>query len=132
MDPGVSEADDVRPTIARQVGEEARVSFDPPGSSLVTEAVDDPPWCGERADSCPRSIQCCLHPRYLTGREHEHAGIVRVVHIVHEHVAVRTVVAGSIREGGTTEVLIRLIGGVVDQVSSVTPRSIVSPDVAKV
>src|SRR5215208_3806622 len=42
MDPGVSEADDVRPTIARQVGEEAWVSFDPPGSSLVTEAVDDP------------------------------------------------------------------------------------------
>ncbi len=47
-DPGISEADDVRATVARHVGEEARVLFDtPPGG--VTEIPDDQLWCLEGA-----------------------------------------------------------------------------------
>src|SRR5262245_41630724 len=40
-----------------------------------------------------------MHPGHLLGREHEHGIIVNVIHIVHEHVAIRTVAAGDVWKG---------------------------------
>src|SRR5262249_20620633 len=42
VDPGVSEADDVRAAVARDVDDEARVLVDTPASGDVAEVVDDP------------------------------------------------------------------------------------------
>src|SRR5262245_49269183 len=40
-----------------------------------------------------------MHPGHLLGREHAHGIIINVIHIVHEHVAVRTVAAGDVWKG---------------------------------
>jgi hypothetical protein len=46
----------------------------------------------------------------LADREHEHARIVRVVHVVHEPVAVRAVATANARESGALVVATSRIG----------------------
>src|SRR5262249_29179289 len=46
----------------------------------------------------PRPVERRLHPGHLAGGEHDHGVVVDVVHVVHEHVAVRRVAARDVRE----------------------------------
>jgi len=68
----------------------------------------------------------------LADREHEHAGIVRAVHVVREPVAVRAVATANARESGALVVATSRIGGVANLVASVAPRPVVAPDVEEV
>ena len=50
------------------------------------------------AELLSRTIQGHLHPHHLLCCKHEHGIIVNVIHVVHEHVPARAVVAGHMRE----------------------------------
>src|SRR5918994_2189700 len=47
VDPVVSEAHDVRTTVARQISEEAGMPLDTPAPGDITEIFDNPLWCGD-------------------------------------------------------------------------------------
>ena len=79
-----------------------------------------------------RAIQAGLHARDLARREHEHRGIVDVVHVVHEHVAVGPVAAGDVRERRRAGVATALIGRVGHVVRAGAARAVVTPDVVQV
>jgi hypothetical protein len=50
---------------------------------------------GFRTDRASRAVERRLDPHRLAGREHHHGGVVDVVHVVHEHVTVGTVVTAD-------------------------------------
>jgi glycerol-3-phosphate dehydrogenase len=84
------------------------------------------------AEGGPVRVQAGLHPRHLPLGEHDHRDVVDEVHVVHEQVAVRPVVAGDVGELRLAEVEPGLVGGVVDEVGAVAAVAVVSPDVQQV
>ena len=95
---GTGERVDVRPGDLRRVGVLlVRVHPAAPRDSAVDDA--SAPEC-----LLSRPGQRRVHARDLAGGEHEHRGVVDVVHVVHEHVAVRAVAAGDVRERRLAEV----------------------------
>ena len=91
-----------------------------------------PRTAGGRADGAPRTIEAGLHAGDLARGEHEHRGIIDIVHVVHEHVAVGSVVAGDVRERRRAGVSSRLIGRVRHVVRARTAGAVIAPDVVEV
>ena len=85
-----------------------------------------------RADAGSVAVEASLNALDLAGAEHEHRVVVGVVHVVHEQIAVRAVVAAQVREGGLAEVVVGLVRRVVDEVVAVAATPIIAPDVAQV
>src|SRR5919109_4212480 len=78
------------------------------------------------------AVEGAVHARGLAGGEHEHRAVVDVVHVVHEQVAVRAVIAGDVRERRLAVVLARLVGRVGAVVRALAARPVVTPDVEQV
>jgi hypothetical protein len=52
----------------------------------------------------PRFRECCPHSYYLLSSKHKHGVIVYIVHVVHEHITIRPIIAGDVREIGSLAV----------------------------
>src|SRR6266849_3878248 len=70
-----------------------------------------------------------VHTRHLLGGKHEHRGVVDVVHVIHEHVAIGPVAAGDMRKFGLAEIRMQRVGGIGNEVGAGAVFGI-APDVA--
>ena len=88
--------------------------------------------CLDVADRASVAVEASLHARHLPGGKHEHRHVVGIVHVVHEHVAVRPIVAGDVGERGRAEIVVALVRRVGDEVAAAASVAIVSPDMPQV
>src|SRR5215475_6096538 len=77
------------------------------------------------------TVERRVHAGHLLRGEHEHCGVVHVVHVVHEHIAVRPVAAGDMGELGLPVIRKLRIRRVTDEICSLAMGS-VSPYVVKI
>src|SRR5687767_898133 len=85
------------------------------------------PWL----ERIPLVLEHRSHPHDLLRREHDQRGVIRIVHIVHKHIAIWTIAAGNARERWRSLVRTSGIRGVSDVICAGAIFA-VTPDVAQV
>src|SRR5277367_4343891 len=83
------------------------------------------------SDAAPRACQGGVHSRDLLRGEHQHCIVVDIVHVIHEHVPVRTVAATYMRKFRLSIIGKFCVRRVVYKIGAFTMLS-VSPDVVQV
>ncbi len=96
-------------------------------------ALEEPREGGQRLEEgAAATVEGRVHAARLAAGEHEHRRVVDIVHVVHEHVAVRPVVTGDLGEGRRADVLVGLVRSVRDLVRAPASCAVVPPDVEEV
>src|SRR5436190_7518689 len=72
-----------------------------------------------------------MHPGDLLNSKHEHGVVIRVIHIVHKHVAVWPIGAGNMRKHGLAKIRPGGVWSVVNHICSATVFCI-APDMSEI